>query len=483
MPTTFKVIIQHSSGEVVSQYSLDPGEHNIGRDVSNSVSAQSDYLSRHHARLILAPNGISIEDLGSTHGTHVNGEAIQSITGIALNQAVQIGDLYLTVQDDETSNINPDLYTMGDLIGGGRYTLRQEIGRGGDGIVWLANDEHLAQLVAIKRLPPELANNTIALRDLVSEVQKARMLSHPNIVRIHDFVKSADEPPFITMEFVDGSDLNSLRSQQPNGYFTWERLEGLAGQLCESLEYAHQQQIIHRDLKPANMMITRDGNLKLADFGIAASMGDSGSQKQTEGDSSGTMVYMSPQQMQGATPHPTDDIYALGATLYDLLTTRPPFYTGDIFHLAQEVPPPTLSQRLSDFEMEKHVPPHVENAIMACLSKDPASRPANATELAALLHPSDQPPPPPPPPPEFIPEMESILAEPLEKTQKYLEENLPAPVTSWWNKQNTNRRDFALIACIVIGLIAAELIYSGLTKKWDLFKTIRDNEWGLFRPW
>ena len=221
MPATFKVIIQHSSGEVVSQFSLDPGEHNIGRDVSNSVSAQSDYLSRHHARLILTPGGISIEDLGSTHGTHVNGEAIQAITGIAPNQAVQIGDLYLTVQDDATGNINPDLYTTGDMIGGGRYTLRQEIGRGGDGIVWLANDEHLDQLVAIKRLPPELANNTVALRDLVSEVQKARMLSHPNIVRIHDFVKSADEPPFITMEFVDGSDLNSLRSQQPNGYFTW----------------------------------------------------------------------------------------------------------------------------------------------------------------------------------------------------------------------------------------------------------------------
>ena len=479
MPATSKIIIQRQSGEVVAQFLLGPGEHSVGRDTSNAVSAGSDCLSRHHAKLILSPNGISIEDLGSTHGTFVNGVAVQGITGVNLNQAVQIGDLYLTVQENSPGDTPPDLYTTGDMIGGGRYTLRQEIGRGGAGVVWLAKDEHLQQLVAIKRLPPELADDAIALKDLISEVQKARMLSHPNIVRIHDFVKLPDEPPFITMEFVDGTDLNSLRSQQPNGYFTWERLEGLAIQLCVSLEYAHEQQIVHRDLKPANMMITRDGNLKLADFGIAASMTDNVPSTTPEGDSSGTMVYMSPQQMQGTTPHPTDDIYSLGATLYDLLTTRPPFYSGDIFQLAQEVPPPTLSQRLSDFEIENHVPPHVESAIMTCLSKDRANRPAKAKDLVALLHPGDQPPPPPPAPTEFIPELESVLAEPFEKTQKYLEENLPEPVTSWWTKQNTSKRDIVLICCIIIGLLVTEIIYSKIEHK-QFFKTIKERR---FCPW
>ena len=463
----------------MTQFSLVPGEHGIGRDTDNAVSAESDCLSRHHAKLILSPNGISIEDIGSKHGTFVNGAAIQGATSVNLNQAVQVGDLFLTVQDDIASDHEPDLYATGDMIGGGRYTLRQEIGRGGGGVVWLANDEHLHQLVAIKRLSPELADDAAALKDLVSEVQKARTLSHPNIIRIHDFVKLPDEPSFITMEFVDGADLNSLRSQQPNGYFTWERLEGLAIQLCNSLEYAHEQQIIHRDLKPANMMISRDGSLKLADFGIAASMTDSTSNVSPEGDFSGTLAYMSPQQMQGAIPHPTDDIYALGATLYDLLTTEPPFYSGDIIQLAQEVPPPTLSQRLNDFEMENRVPPHVESAIMACLSKDPANRPAKARDLIALLHPGDQPPPPPPAPTEFIPEMESVLAEPLEKTQKYLKENLPAPVTSWWNKQNTSKRDIVLICCIVIGLLTTEIIYSKI-KKDKFFETMKERR---FCPW
>ena len=185
--------------------------------------------------------------------------------------------------------------------------------------------------------------------------------------------------------------------------------------------------------------------------------------------------------MQGKIPHPTDDIYSLGATLYDLPTTRPPFYTGDIFQLTQEVLPPTISQRLHDFEMENHVPPHVENAIMTCLSKDHANRPAHARDLIALLHPGDQPPPPPPSPTEFIPEMESVLAEPLEKTQKYLAEKLPEPVTSWLKKQNTSKRDFVILSCLVIGLLATETIYSGLKHNQDFFKTFKEKR--FFQPW
>ena len=119
--------------EMVAQFSLNPGEHTVGRDNNNTVSAQSDYLSRHHAKLKISPDGISIEDLGSTHGTFVNGVAIQGITSIILNQPVQIGDLFLTAQDDVASNGAQDLYTTGDMIGDGRYTLRQEIGRGGAG--------------------------------------------------------------------------------------------------------------------------------------------------------------------------------------------------------------------------------------------------------------------------------------------------------------------------------------------------------------
>jgi len=480
-PPTSRIVIQRQTGEILAEYRVGTGEYGVGRDPTNAIPTESDHVASQHARLVIAADGMSIEDLSSTHGTFVNGQATTGAVAIAANQPIQIGDLFLTVQTEVATEPPPDVYTAGDLVGGGRYTLQGEIGRGGGGVVWLAQDEHLQQQIAIKRLPAELVGDSVALKDLISEVQKARMLSHPNIIRIHDYVKLPDEAPFVTMEFVDGSDLNTLRDQQPGGFFTWARLEGLALQLCEALDYAHQQQIIHRDLKPANMMITRDGNLKLADFGIAVSVADNVSHNTTQGDSSGTMVYMSPQQMQGVPPHLTDDIYALGSTLYDLLSTRPPFFTGDLYQLTQEVPPLPLSQRLTEFNLENQVPPDVENAIMACLNKDPAQRPSTAAALATLLHPGDQPPPPPPPPSEFIPDLESVLAEPLEKTQKYLAEKLPEPVSSWLKKQNTSKRDFVILSCLVIGFLAAETIYSGLKNNQDFFKTFKEKR--FFQPW
>lgn len=478
---TARVIIQRQNGEVLANHNLDYGTYGIGRDTGNALSCDSEYLSRQHAILTLTPDQCWIEDNQSTHGTFLNGVRLTEPTAVPSDQAVQIGDLFLTITIPTATLHAARLYVPGDVIGNGRYTLKQELGRGGGGVVWLAQDEHLQQTVAIKRLPPELANDTVALGDLISEVQKARLLSHPNIIRIHDFVKLPDELPFITMEHVDGTDLGSLRNQQSNGCFTWSRLEGLAIQMCESLQYAHEQKIIHRDLKPANMMITREGNLKLADFGIAASVSDSNPKTEMEGDASGTTVYMSPQQMRGLRPEPADDIYALGATLYDLITTRPPFYTGDIFQLVQEVPPPTISQRMADYSLEHHLPPHAEQAIMLCLAKNPEDRPASAKDLADLLHPGEAPPPPPPvPAPEEIEEMESILSEPLQHTRQFLEENLPQPVTGWWRVADTRKRDYTLFGILCSSLIILELIYSKL-EHGSLWQTLKAN-WFLL-PW
>lgn len=478
---TVRVIIQRQHGEVLADHNLTKGTYGIGRDPVNALTADSEYLSRQHATLTLGQDQCWIQDNQSTHGTFLNGTSLTEPTSLPYNQAVQIGDLYLTITNPTTTDHAARLYVPGDVIGNGRYTLKQELGRGGGGVVWLAQDEHLQQAVAIKRLPPELANDTVALGDLIGEVQKARLLSHSNIIRIHDFVKLPDELPFITMEHVNGTDLGSLRNQQSNGCFTWSRLEGLAIQMCEALQYAHEQKIIHRDLKPANMMITREGNLKLADFGIAASVSDSNPKAEMEGDASGTTVYMSPQQMRGLRPEPADDIYALGATLYDLITTRPPFYTGDIFQLVQDVPPPTISQRMADYNLENHLPPHAEQAIMLCLAKNPEERPASAKDLADLLHPGEAPPPPPPmPAPEEIEEMESILSEPLQHTRQFLEENLPQPVTGWWRVADTRKRGYALSGILCSSLIILELIYSKLEHD-SFWQTLKANR--FFLPW
>lgn len=140
-----------------------------------------------------------------------------------------------------------------------RYRLGRILGRGGMGVVWLANDEQLNEPVALKFVPPEIRQDKDALKDLRRETQKSRKLSHPNIIRIHDLNQSEDSEPFISMEFVAGETMSSLRGKQPNGLFTWAALRPLAAQLCAALDYAHSQGIVHRDLKPANLMVTESG--------------------------------------------------------------------------------------------------------------------------------------------------------------------------------------------------------------------------------
>ncbi|NBV25545.1 MAG: serine/threonine protein kinase [Proteobacteria bacterium] len=220
-----------------------------------------------------------------------------------------------------------------------------------------------------------------ALDELRRETQKSRKLTHPNIVRIHDFVRLEGEPPFICMEFVEGTTLSSLKVEQPHRVFDWDYLKPLVTQLCLALDYAHSEGVVHRDLKPANMMVDTRGRLKLADFGLAATITDSMSRVSMDMGASGTPCYMSPQQMDGKPPKAADDIYALGATLYELLTSKPPFHSGDVLHQVRKLAPDPIGQRLADFEIANPVPSDVAAMVMACLSKDPARRPPSAAAV------------------------------------------------------------------------------------------------------
>jgi serine/threonine protein kinase len=273
----------------------------------------------------------------------------------------------------------------GNVVGGGRYSLVRVLGRGGMGIVWLAQDARLNSEVALKFLPPQIRYDPAALDDLRRETARSRKLSHPNIIRIYDLYEANNEDAFLSMEYIEGRNLADLRVDEPARVFSWTFLKPLVEQLCSGLEYAHGERIIHCDLKPANLMLDTKGRLKLADFGIARTVTDSITRNSIN-QTSGTLLYMSPQQMEGSAPRVTDDIYALGATLYELMTGKPPFYTGDIMHQVRIVSPRPMQERLKELELANEVPAEIEQVIMACLSKNAAHRPQSAGDVARMLN-------------------------------------------------------------------------------------------------
>jgi len=273
----------------------------------------------------------------------------------------------------------------GHMVGAGRYQLVRELGRGGMGVVWLAQDVRLVEEVALKFLPGEIAHDSTALEDMRRETLKSRRLSHPGIIRIHDLNEFPDEPPFISMEYINGTTLAELKARQPQRLLSWDYLKPLVKQLCEALDYAHQQKVVHRDLKPGNLMVDEQGVLKLADFGLAATAAESMTRLSRDLGSSGTPVYMSPQQMQSQAPKVADDVYAFGASLYELLTSKPPFYAGDIYRQVIEAPPVPLADRLADLELVNDVPPDVGAMILSCLAKNSEDRPQSVADVARWI--------------------------------------------------------------------------------------------------
>ena len=272
----------------------------------------------------------------------------------------------------------------------GRYVLEAVLGQGGMGVVWRARDEELGNLVALKFLPEIVARDDPAIDELREETRNALRLTHPNIVRIHHFEHDGSMAA-VSMEYVDGTTLSKLRLAQPGKVFSAEKLGPLVAQLCAALDYAHQQaKVVHRDLKPANIMVTAEGMVKVTDFGIARSLSETSTRLTGKGGaSSGTLPYMSPQQVLGRKPAASDDIYALGATLYELLTGKPPFFRGEAYSLMKQiadVAPLTLAKQRAELEVTgEAIPPAWEETILACLAKEPQDRPQSAGEVTVRL--------------------------------------------------------------------------------------------------
>jgi serine/threonine protein kinase len=271
-----------------------------------------------------------------------------------------------------------------------RYTLVRQLGRGGMGVVWLARDEKLELEVALKFLPEHLKDDLVAVDELRRETKRCLLLTHPNIVRIFDLAEDEDLVA-IAMEYVEGGTLAALRLEKPTRCFEAAEVAPWIKQVCEALSYAHERaRVVHRDLKPSNIMASSGGGVKLADFGIASSLSDTMSRmtRAGAGAGAGTLVYMSPQQLMGYPPSVSDDVYALGATIYELLTGKPPFFRGSIERQIESVVPPSMGERRAELEIggAQAVPALWEEVIAACLEKEAEKRPRSVAEVWQRLN-------------------------------------------------------------------------------------------------
>jgi predicted ATPase len=252
-----------------------------------------------------------------------------------------------------------------------RYRLEDEIGRGGMGLVRRAHDTVLDRPVAVKRLAAGGLGEA-ARGQLLAEARSAARLNHPNIVSLYDAGESGGDA-YIVMELVEG---RSLHDQPP------ESLDGvleIARQICQALAHAHAAGIVHRDLKPENVIVTKDGRVKLLDFGLARPIA---SRLTVDGGISGTVFYLAPEQALGKAVDVRADLYSLGVMLYELSTNRLPFTADDPLavvtqHLhAPVVPPRTI---------RPDVPPALDRLIVALLAKQPEDRPPDALTVDRIL--------------------------------------------------------------------------------------------------
>ncbi len=265
-----------------------------------------------------------------------------------------------------------------------RYQLQYELGRGGRGVVWLAHDRRLGCSVALKFLADQLLTEPDALDELRQETLLSRRITHPHIMRIYDFEQD-DAAAAISMEYLDGCTLAQLRLRRPHYCFGPDELRPWIIELCEALHYAHSgPKVVHRDLKPSNLMISNDGHLKVTDFGIASVIADSMSRVTQIHGVSGTLGYMSPQQALGGKARETDDIYSVGAVIYELLTSKPPFFRGNVAAQIQSAIPPLMQERRAELgrDGDPDSAPSGRKSWRVAQAKNPQDRPYDAQLVA-----------------------------------------------------------------------------------------------------
>jgi beta-lactam-binding protein with PASTA domain/tRNA A-37 threonylcarbamoyl transferase component Bud32 len=262
---------------------------------------------------------------------------------------------------------------------GGRYELDGIVGRGGMAEVFRARDIRLDRVVAVKTLREDLARDATFQARFRREAQSAASLNHPSIVAVYDTGEDASGPshvPYIVMEYVDGRTLRDLLRDDRR--LLPERALEITDGVLRALDYSHRSGIIHRDIKPGNVMLTRTGEVKVMDFGIARAVSDAQATMTQTAQVIGTAQYLSPEQARGERVDARSDLYSAGCLLYELLTGRPPFL-GDspvaiaYQHVRENPVPPS--------QLDPEIPPWADSIVLRAMAKDPAQRYQSAADM------------------------------------------------------------------------------------------------------
>jgi serine/threonine protein kinase len=257
----------------------------------------------------------------------------------------------------------------------GRYVIDCELGRGGMGVVYKAHDTERNIDVAIKTIPPELAHHPEFLQRFQQEARALMRLHHPHIVSLIDLLQDQGNH-YMVLEYVDGPSLSQLLAKGP---LPPERASEIALQVAGALSYSHAHNIVHRDIKTSNILLTKEGLVKVTDFGIArildATLGT------LTGKVFGTARYASPEQVKGLKVDHRSDLYSLGVVLYEMLAGRPPFLGTDDELMEQHI----RAEPVPPSRLNEQVPAFLETVTLRCLEKDRDSRYQRAEDLAANL--------------------------------------------------------------------------------------------------